>query len=280
MGGSRTVPRRRHPGIAVAVAALFAVAAVACNDPVARAPLLDEPREILSRGIEATSLVRTVHVRADLTMRTVVVGQPMAAPDTASIEADIDLGNGELSASGAASDGSGRFGLIVADGATFVQNGANQRWQLVPNVGAGGLAGLLMFAVPAARPPDVKALLQRLVADPRVDPQLLGVEACDGAQCYRVSATIAPEVLWDLIVDALGARNAGIRGGLGAMPAEFPPLSMELAFETSTLVLIETRIAASVEASSLGVIVRLTGHDRPIAIQPPPPGLVDQQRGS
>jgi hypothetical protein len=169
------------------------------------------------------------------------------------------------------------MGLIVVNGTTFTLNASTGRWVQMPNVGGvGGLLGLGVLGMPGAQGPDLRALLRDVVVDERVIAELAGVDGCGGADCYRVRVTIPPEVTWDTLTTVMGMGNGGIAGGLGAMPPGIPPLSTELLFETSTLVLVESRISLAVDGSSLDASLQFSAHDAPIAIGPPPPHLVEQ----
>src|SRR5437867_3913010 len=113
---------RRSPRL-LAVAGLGLLVLAACG-PGADGPLLSDAREVVGRTIAATAPLRTVRVRFDATMQQApqqgIVPNP--GPNGGWLEAEVDLARQELSAHGAASDGSSGFEVIVADGALFVKN--------------------------------------------------------------------------------------------------------------------------------------------------------------
>jgi hypothetical protein len=245
-------------------------------------PLLSDPRDILTRTIGATSLIRTATVRVDASMRMVqpdpggLPAQPQDQGGTA--EALVDLANGEFTATLAAADGSSRFSVILADGAAFTQDTMTGRWVKMPM--AGGLGGFgpgAVFGVPGGiDPPNVPAMLAEVLADPTTTIELRGVEDCAAGRCYRLAVGLAPERVFKLVVTATGMdqmpgfdEQAALAGGF------IPGLGVEVVSDTATLRMIEASVSASVQGTAVAVRLQLSRFDEPVAIQPPPPALVD-----
>jgi hypothetical protein len=266
--------RRGSRRVVLVLAITLAVAA--CDQPAAQGPLLSDPREILSRGIDVTSTIRSVHLRADVTVQMGIAGQPVQAPESVTLDADVDFTSGNLAASGVANGRGDRMGVIIVNGTTFNLDTNTGRWQQMPAMAGPGAGGLFGLPIGRAGGPDVKTIVQGLVSDEQVATELIAVDPCGGARCYRVRVTIPPQVLWDTAMDLLGMGNAGIGGQLGQMPPGLPALSTELLFETASVVLVEGRIGVSMDGTTLNATIGLSNHDQPIAIQPPPPQLIDR----
>jgi hypothetical protein len=266
--------------ITVLLAAVLLVVVSACRQDAG--PLLSDPRDILTRTIGATSLIRTATVRVDASARMVqpdpggLPAQPQDQGGTA--EAIVDLANGELTATLAATDGSGRFSVILADGAAFTQDATTGRWMKMPM--AGGLGGLgpgAIFGMPAAiKPPNVPALLAEALADPTTTIELRGVEDCPAGRCYRVAVGLAPERVFKLVVTATGMDQMPGFDEQAAMAGGFVPgIGLEVVSDTASLRMIEATLSASLQGTAIAVRLQLSRFDEPVAIQPPPPALVD-----
>jgi hypothetical protein len=133
------------------------------------------------------------------------------------------------------------------------------------------------FGGPGAAAPDVPKLLATLAADPGVDVSLVRVEDCAGARCYRVRAAIPAGVVWSTLVEAMSLDQ--LAPDAARQPPDFPGLGLEAVFDTTSLRLAELSLAAHTGSSDVSAVARFTAHDRPLTVQAPPPGLVDQFGG-
>jgi len=242
--------------------------AAACNATPA-APELTNPREIVVRTIESTAGLRSMRVRVDVEIHD--KARP-GVPQGGSAEGALDLGTGELSIAGAGIDGSGAFAVIQADGAAFTRNTPNGRWTKVPAMG--GIAAI--FLLGGGGPPvDTARALADLAADPAITIELRGVEDCPTGRCYRTTVHVPPAQVWKLIVGLTGIDK--MQGGVGMQqqPPDIPPVSLEILTDTATLRLVDMVVSGAVDGSTAALRLRVAAPNEPVAIEPPPPGLVD-----
>ena len=246
--------------------------AAACS-PGPAAPELTDPREILSRTIASTAGLRSMRFRVDLEIRD--KARP-GIPQGGFVEGVLDLGTGEMSVAGSGNDGAGAFAYIQADGAAFARASANGRWTKAPAMG-GGLAGLFLFGGGGAAPQvDVPRALADLVDDPETTVELRGVEDCATGRCYRTVVGLPPAQVWELIVGLTGIDR--MQGGAAVQPplADIPHLAFEILTDTATLRLVDLVASGTADGSTAAIRLRVAAPNEPVAIEPPPPGLVDE----
>lgn len=244
--------------------------AAACS-PNPAGPELTDPREVLSRTIQSTAGLRSMRVRLDLEMRE--QARP-GAPTGGFAEGVLDLANGEMSLAGAGNDGAGAFAYIQADGFGFARISGTDRWSKVPAMG--GIAGLFLMGGNAVAPEvDMKAALADLVDDPETVVELRGVEDCEAGRCYRTAVGLPPAQVWKLLVGLTGIdRMPG--GGVQPPLGDIPSISFEILTDTATLRLVDLVATGSAGGSSVAVRIRVAAPNESVAIEPPPPGLVDE----
>jgi hypothetical protein len=251
------------------IVALVGTAAACSPNPAG--PELTDPREILSRTIQSTAGLRSMRVRLDLEMRE--QARP-GAPQGGFAEGVLDLGTGEMSLAGAGNDGSGTFAYIQADGFGFARTAANGRWTKVPAMG--GIAGIFLLGGGAPGPQvDVPVALADLVDDPETVVELRGVEDCATGRCYRTVVGLPPAQVWKLLVGVTGIDK--LQGGAAVQPplADIPPISLEILTDTATLRLVDLVATGTAGSTTTAVRLRVAAPNEPVAIEPPPPGLVD-----
>jgi hypothetical protein len=243
----------------------------ACNPSTPAAELTD-PRLILSRTLETTAGLRSMQVRVDLEIRD--AARP-GEPQGGFAEGVIDLVAGELSLTASATDGSGAFAYIQADGASFARNSANGRWAKVP--ASGGMVALFLMGGGGAgrQPPDVRKVLASFVDDPDTSVELRGVEDCATGRCYVTQVALPPAQVWKLVVGLIGLDQMPDVGGGLEQPAGLPPLALQVVTDTATLRLVELVASATAEGSTVGMRLRIAAPNEAVSIEPPPPGLVD-----
>ena len=245
--------------------------AAACS-PNPAGPELTDPREILSKTIQSTASLRSMRVRVDLETRE--QARP-GVPEGGFAEGVLDLAAGEMSLAGAGNTGAGAFAFIQADGSAFVRTSANGRWTKVP--AAGGMAGLLLLGGGGVAPRlDVAGALADLADDPETVVELRGVEDCATGRCYRTIVGLPPAQVWKLIVGLTGIDR--MQGGAAVQPplADIPPISFEILTDTATLRLVDLVASGTADGASVAVRLRVAAPNEPVAIEPPPPGLVDE----
>jgi hypothetical protein len=251
---------------------------VSACQATSQAPLLTDPREILTQTIGATSTVRTVHARVD-----VVVRMPQADPAGPSEqggfgEIDLDLVNTELNAVIEASDGSGRSAFTLVDGTAFTQGSASGRWTKVPMVG--GVPGLLgggLFGGAPVPAPDVPKILAEAMADPATTIELRGVADCATGRCYQVAIALPPERVFKAVVSFTGMDQQPDFDEQAVMAgASVPGIGLELAVDTVSMRVVEATVSASLQGTAFAMRVQLSRFDEQLSIQAPPPALVDE----
>jgi len=251
------------------IVATFGTAA-ACSPNPAGAELTD-PREILSRTIQSTAGLRSMRVRVDLETRE--QARP-GVPQGGFAEGALDLVNGEMSLTGAGNDGAGAFAYIQAAGFGFARTSMNGRWTKVPAMN--GIAGIFLLGGGAAGPQvDVPAALADLVDDPETVVELRGVEDCTTGRCYRTVVGLPPGQVWKLVIGLTGIDKMP-GGAVQPQPGDIPPISFEILTDTATLRLVDLVATGTANGSSVAVRLRVAAPNEPVAIEPPPPGLVDE----
>lgn len=243
--------------------------AAACNSTPAGTELTDA-REILSRTIQSTAGLRSMRVRIDVEIRD--KARP-GVPQGGSAEGVIDLGTGEMSLSGVGNDGAGAFAFIQADGASFTRNSADGRWMKLP--GMGGMAGIFLLGGGAAPQVDLPRALVDILDDAETVVELRGVDDCATGRCYRTTVDLPPAQVWKLVVGLTGIDR--MPGGAGIQPplADIPPIALEVLTDTATLRLVDMVASGVDDGSTAAVRLRVAAPNEPVAIDPPPPDLVD-----
>lgn len=260
------------------IALVALVGSVAACGPSTPAAELTDPRDILTRTLETTAGLRTMRVRVDLEVRD--AANP-GAPQGGFAEGAVDLASGELSLTASANDGSGAFAYIQADGSSFVRDSANGRWMQGP--AAGGLVAFFLMGGGGANmppPPDVRRLLATLVADPDTSVELRGVEDCATGRCYVTQVGVAPEQVWELVMGLVGDQMLGGGGAGLQQPEGIPAVALQVQTDTATLRLVDLVASATADGTTVGIRLRIAAPNEPVAIEPPPPGLVDPFGGN
>lgn len=243
--------------------------AAACS-PNPAGPELKDPREILSKAIQSTAGLRSMRVRVDLETRD--KAQP-AVPQGGFAEGVLDLVSGEMSLAGAGNDGANAFAFIQADGFGFARTSVNGRWMKVPAMG--GIAGIFLLGGNVAAPQvDVPGALADLLDDQETVVELRGVEDCASGRCYRTVVGLPPAQVWKLVVGVTGIDKMP-GGAVQPQPNGIPAISFEILTDTATLRLVDLVATGAVDGSSVAVRLRVAAPNEPVAIEPPPPNLVD-----
>jgi hypothetical protein len=255
----------------VSLLAALAIATVAACNPNASAPELTDPGEILGRTVASTAGLRSMRVRADLEVRD--QNQPGVVQGGAA-EGVFDNGTGEMSLTGAARDGTGAFALISADGATFVNSSGNGRWTKMPAMG-GGLVAMFLTGQGGAQQADIRLVLADLLDDPETTLELRGVEDCATGRCYVTTVALPPAQVWKLVVGLTGIDRLQGAGQVMEQPQGIPPVALQVVTDTATLRLVELAASVGYDSTSVAVRVRVASPNEPVAIEAPPPAIVD-----
>lgn len=246
------------------LAAIAGTALLVAACPGEAEPLLTDPRDIVARTLLATAQVRTAHARIDLENRP-ADGEISGG----SVDADINLADGELAAQGVGNDGAGRFAVIVADGDLFARGDGAQGWNRIPG---GGTNPAMIFSlrggVGPGPGPDYLALLRGIVTDPQTTFELRGVEDCDAGRCYHTAIGLTGAQLWALAVELMALDE--IPGAPGRPPLEdLPSLSIEVLTDVATLRVVDLVGTATMNGGSIAIRLRLSGFDQAVAIEAP-----------
>ncbi|MDQ2965568.1 MAG: hypothetical protein M3R57_06945 [Chloroflexota bacterium] len=242
----------------------------ACS-PSPAAPELTNPREIVGRTIQATAGLRTMAVRLDLDIRD--PARP-GVPQGGAAEGVLDLTTGEMSFTGSAKDGSAAFGIITADGASFVSSSGNGRWMQVP-AQAGGMAALFLVGSGGVQQPDIQPVLIDLLDDAETSVELRGVEDCTTGRCYVTIVGLPPAQVWKLVVGLTGIDKVPGAGVPIQEPQGIPGLALQVVTDTATFRLVELAASVSTDGSTASVRLQVAAPNEPVSISAPPPALID-----
>ncbi|HEV8545375.1 MAG TPA: hypothetical protein VGQ64_03725 [Candidatus Limnocylindrales bacterium] len=247
---------------------VLAVALTGCGPSSNGQPLLTEPSEIVMAGVRSTASLQFVHARLDVDM-------PMFAPGGAAgqlssktaMELDVDLTTRSLAGRVVTS---GRGGadqvsdVILVGGKQFTRSAPEIRWTLFPNLGG---------QQPFASNDQIVAAVETAIGGSGVVLSLGDAQACGDATCYRVVADLDPMSAWQLFAPI-------ITGVVGAEPLppdlNLRPVTLDVLVDQRSRRLVGLATTVQVQGFAIGLRLTLTNHDVPVAIAPPPPGLVDK----
>jgi hypothetical protein len=250
----------------VPVALVVALLAVACEPTAAALPRLTDPDEVIEETLKATAELDYVHLAVEVEATAAQLGGKMSYV----ADADIDLGRREFHA---VIDGSlGLVGdtqveLLVVGSETFTRTDAAGPWQrseIAPGTDP-------RAAIPPN--PAIATALQAILADPSVEPELRGMEACGGGECYHVVATITPELIGRLMDGAI----FGAPPGQEAQPIDpgVPPVTLDILVDERTRNLVSVATTVTMEGISATITAELSNHDVELRIVAPPPAQVE-----
>jgi hypothetical protein len=255
-----------HRFALVPVALLAALVIAACEPTAAALPRLTDPDEVIEEALKTTAELDYVHLAVEVEATAAQLGGKMSYV----ADADIDLGRREFHA---VIDGSlGFFGenqveVLVVGTETFSRTDGAGPWQR-SEIAAG-------TDPRAAIPPNpaIAAALQAVLADPSVEPELRGMEACGGGECYHVVATITPELIGRLMDGAI----FGAPPGQEAQPVDpgIPPVTLDILVDEGTRNLVSIATTLTMEGVSANISAELSNHGVELRIVAPPPSQVE-----
>lgn len=257
---SRAERSRRHAaalsrvaGLTLAIALAASAAGCASSEP--SFPVTD-PRELLSKALDRTIALQRVHLDVQLAESGGLTG----GPDSATLQADLDVANGELSLAAKSSEAAAApVGLVIADGRVFTSNGGAWDVTDLPNAVAGSPLAML----PARE--QLAGVLRAIGADERVSTELRDPVECSVGRCYSLVVNVPMPVLWD----HLGPIVRPAVGFPDALPADVPPVDLLLYVDPATFDPVFLELVFAPSGGRVRLLVKATGHDRPMEIKPP-----------
>jgi hypothetical protein len=253
---------------------LLAVLLAGCNPTAEALPRLDNPREILEEALRTTAELKFVHAKVDAA---VTGGAEVMGAQSATLEGDLNLGQREFHAKLTANSGGigaqeAELLLVGTDmftrttGLGIIGDPTSGKWQHMPiDPGSDPRSG-----IPAT--PAIAVALKALLADPGIVTKLEGMESCDGGQCYHVTATIAPEVTWQVL-------NGGLLGGepgaeIAPPDPGVPEITLDVLVDEATRRLMSVKTNVVVEGMTADLAATLSAHDVEFDLLPPSPDQV------
>ncbi len=248
------------------LASLLAAAILAASACGPGAPALSDPKEILTKAVEALQAAKTVHLAVAVDGQFVLDilgtgGGSMALAGT-SLEGDLDIEAGKAKLTFAVPALLGLTGeLISVDGASYVKT--NITGELYQKSEAGA-------ALPID-PTNPDALLNELntwLEKPEIAPRKLDDVDCGGKKCYQVS------------IELNGAELAALSS---PDPASFDPNSLiTLTFKVEKDPVRLHALAASIAMGaqgSLTIVLTLSDWDKGVTIEAPPDDQIGEGSG-
>ncbi len=256
----------RRAALLVAVAALLLSA---CSAP--GAPAINDPREIINKGLDATTKLKSFHLLATVDGKLTVeqLGGNMSLSGT-KLEGDFNVTDKLGHATFEVPPLLGITGEVIATAdASYVKTSlTGDKWQKQANP-SGSAADM---QDPAKALAQVKAFLDK----DGVDVKKLADAKCGEATCYQVEVTI-PSSLLD---EAAHQSAAPMASGTSASDVIGESLVVDLQFDRSKLYLTSASTSISSDkAGTLNVKVTLSNFDKAVTVTPPASGDVTESPG-
>ena len=265
-----SIATRVRRAAVIGAVAVVAGCLAACESATAL-PILTDPHEVVTAAAVSSAALGSVHVQIELAGRNVDDG---GQEQRYALEADIDVqgrnvaGRSRMSRDDVAANVE-TSEFVVLNGTIFSRDGANPLWSLNDSDRNGdhlptNAAYLTMIETAIS---DATAVLA--LADP---------VPCGAATCYHVTATLAREASWSLLVSPLVSADAGAVDL--PRPEMVPgPATIDIYVVQSTRLLAAVSGTFSIQGAAISFSVTFSNHDLPIRIAPPPPELVGNPDG-
>jgi hypothetical protein len=259
---------------------VVAVLVGACDSTVAALPRLDDPDEVLEEALRTTAELEFVHARLDMSATAPEAGG-MVVEYT--IDADIDLGSREFRAiaeAGMGIGGSQRIELLLVGTELFSRFEAPEGFENPVPDGKWQRMGMGAGQDPrAGLPPNpaIAVALRVLLEDASLETGLLGMESCGDLQCYRIRATVAPDLIWRAMNGALFGAPPDTE--IPPVDPSIPPVTLELMIEESTRRLVSVATSITHEGSTVNLAASFSNHDVEVQFLAPPPDQIDDNTG-
>lgn len=247
---------------ALALPALFAVAAIALGACGAATPALSDPGEILTKAVEALQNAKSLHLEAtvDGTVTMDLLGSGTAnemALTGTTLQADVEFesGNAHLNLAVPALLGM-TAEVVVVGGDTYVKSSfTGEKFQKGTTTDAG-------LPVDATDPKQSLKDLQAWLAKPEVDPKKLDDASCGSKTCYQVQIDLSAEDLKALIPEAADMADGSVVLTVLVEKDSLRPTSIVVKATAATL-------------GDLTVSVSMSKWDESLSISAPPADQVE-----
>jgi len=263
-------------GLALLLAAgLVVLAGCGSSGP----PPIEDPKEIVAKGIEALQGTKSVHLRVDVSgeapLNLIPGSGANAIPlDGTTIEGDIDIAGKKLDLTFAIPPLLGLTGDIrVVDDAAYLRVPLlGPKWMKQSASGSG------TDAVGTASDPQ-KALedIRKALDDPKVAPKKLADEKCGTKDCYHVQLTIPTDELSGEIAGALGSAVPLPSGA--ALPSGSADATLDVWVEKDTMKIAKVAVDAAMDPAKIKATITFSKWDVPVTIEAPPADQVDETGG-
>jgi len=254
------------------VAAVVVAACVIGCESSPDLPILTDPHEVVTAAAASSAALGTVHVQVELAGRNVDDGGQVQI--RYALQADIDVQGRNVAGRSQLSRGAGQAEVetsefVVLNGTIFSRDGANPPWSANDDAGNGD-----HLPTNAA----YLTMIERAISNGSAVLGLADAVPCGGATCYHVTATLAREASWSLLVAPL------VNPDVGAVDLPRPemvpaPASVDIYVEQKTRSLAAVSGTFSIQGAVINFSVTFSNHDLPIRIAAPPPQLLENPNG-
>jgi hypothetical protein len=260
--------RVRHGAV---IGAVVVAGCLAACESAPALPILTDPHEVVTAAAASSAALGSVHVQIELAGRNVDDGRQEQI--RYALEADIDVqgrnvaGTSRMSRGDVANVETTEF--VVLNGTIFSRDRATPLWSANDSDRNGDHL------------PTNAAYLTMIETAISNETAVLGLAdavPCGAATCYHVTATLAREASWSLVVSPLVSADAGAVDL--PRPEMVPaPATIDIYVEQNTRSLAAVSGTFSIQGAVISFSVTFSNHDLPIRIAPPPPELLGNPNG-
>ncbi len=258
--------------VAMAVAILGVLAGCGSS-----APQVDDPKQIVTKAVEAVQGVKTVHVKADITgsVPFSLTGEAGASMklDGTNLVGDMDIAGKKAHMTITIPPLMGMTAEDIAiDSDTYIKASLlGEKWM---KSSASSLLGGAS-AAPAATAPTVDAIIadiKKFLDKPNVSTKKLADEQVDGKDCYHVQVTVPASEIQGAMASAAPLPSLGI-AATGDVP-------IDVWVEKSTMHPLKVSATVDASGSTVGVTMTLGNYDAAVSISAPPADQIQEGGGS
>ena len=254
------------------VAAAFAAACLVGCESSDGLPILTDAHQVVTAAAASSAALGSVHVQIELAGRNVDEGGQEQI--RYALEADIDVQGRNVAGRSRMSRGDVAANVetsefVVLNGTIFSRDGPDPLWSANDSDRNGD-----HLPTNAA----YLTLIETAISQGTAVLALADAVPCGAATCYHVTAALAREASWSLLVSPLVSADAGAVDL--PRPEMVPaPATIDIYVEQNTRLLAAVSGTFSIQGAVISFSVTFTNHDLPIRIAPPPPQLVGNPNG-